>query len=81
MNSLYQQPNISPQLPQQNNIINMIKNSGNPGQLFKTMAKSNPQVQQIMQMIQQTNQTPKQLFYQTAQQRGIDPNQILNMFK
>ena len=59
----------------------MIKNSANPGQLFQSMAKNNPQVQSIMNMIQQTNQTPKELFYQTAQQRGIDPNQVLGMFK
>ena len=45
------------------------------------MAKNNPQVQSIMQLIQQTNQTPKELFYQTAQQQGIDPNQILGMFQ
>ena len=81
MNSLFpQQQNMSLQ-PQQNNIIQMLKNSHNPGQLFQQMAKSNPQVQSIMQMIQQTNQTPKQLFYQAAEQRGVDPNQILNMFK
>ncbi len=80
MNSLYQQLSTS-RPPQTNNIIQMIKNSANPGQLFQTMAKNNPQVQSIMQMIQQTNQTPKQLFYQTAQQRGVDPNEILGMFK
>ena len=45
------------------------------------MVKNNPQVQSIMQMIQQTNQTPKELFYKTAQQQGIDPNQILGMFQ
>ena len=78
MNSLYR--NTSQQ-PANNNLIQMIKNSTNPGQLFQTMAKSNPQVQSIMQMIQQTNQTPKDLFYQAAQQRGVDPNQILGMFK
>ena len=59
----------------------MVKASKNPGQLFQTMAKNNPQVQSIMQMIQQTNQTPKELFYQAAQQQGIDPNQILGMFQ
>ncbi len=77
MNSLYQQ--IPQNTPQSNNLVQMIKNSANPAQLFQNMAKINPQVQSIMQMIQQTNQTPKELFYQTAQQRGIDPNQVLGM--
>ena len=79
MNSLY--PQIPQNTPQSNNLVQLIKNSANPAQLFQNMAKTNPQVQSIMQMIQQTNQTPKQLFYQAAQQRGVDPNQILGMFK
>ena len=69
-----------PQFPQGNNIINMLKAAKDPGELFKSMSQSNPQVQQIMQMIQQTNKTPKDLFYSVAQQRGIDPNDILSMF-
>ncbi len=68
-------------IPQSNNLVQLIKNSANPAQLFQNMAKTSPQVQSIMQMIQQTNQTPKELFYQTAKEKGIDPNQILNMFK
>ena len=80
MNSLFQ--SISPQMPQQvNNLAQMVKNSANPAQLFQNMARTNPQVQSIMQAIQQTNMTPKQLFYQTAQQRGVDPNQVLGMFR
>ena len=81
MNSLYQQIPQAQNIPQSNNLAQMIKNSANPAQLFQTMAKSNPQVQSIMQMIQQTNQTPKELFYQIAQQRGIDPNQVLGMMR
>ena len=82
MNSLFQTMPQAQNIPspQGNNIINMLKAAKDPGTLFKTMSKTNPQVQQIMQMIQQTNQTPKDLFYSMAQQRGVDPNQVLNMF-
>ena len=58
----------------------MIKNSSDPGTLFQTMAKNNPQVQSIMQTIQSANMTPKDYFYQAAAQKGVDPNQILGMF-
>ena len=58
----------------------MVKNSSNPGMLFQSM-QNNPQVQSIMKMIQASNMTPKDLFYKTAQERGIDPNQVLVMFK
>lgn len=81
MNSLFNQVGMSQQTPQNNNIVQMVKNSNNPGQLFQSMAQSNPQVQSIMRLIQQSNQTPKQLFYQAAQQQGVDPNQILGMFR
>ena len=83
MNSLFpQQPQSRlPINTQQSQLLQLVKASKNPGQLFQTMAKNNPQVQSIMQMIQQTNQTPKELFYQAAQQQGIDPNQILGMFQ
>lgn len=82
MNSLFNQVGMSQQMPQSNNnIVQMVKNSNNPGQLFQSMAQSNPQVQSIMRLIQQSNQTPKQLFYQAAQQQGVDPNQILGMFR
>lgn len=49
--------------------------------LFKTMAQNSPQVQSIMQMIQAANMTPKDYFYKTAQERGVDPNQVLGMFR
>ena len=82
MNSLFPQQQPRPPInTQQSQLLQLVKASKDPGQLFQTMAKNNPQVQSIMQMIQQTNQTPKELFYKTAQQQGIDPNQILGMFQ
>ena len=42
---------------------------------------NNPQLQQIMNMVRASNMTPKEYFYMLAKQKGVDPNQILNMFK
>lgn len=42
------------------------------------MAANNPQMQQVMQYIQQNGGNAKQAFYNLAQQRGIDPQIILN---
>ena len=82
MNSLFPQQQPRPQInTQQSQLLQLVKASKDPGQLFQTMAKNNPQVQSIMQMIQQTNQTPKELFYKTSQQQGIYPNQILGMYQ
>ena len=83
MNSLYQQLN-----PQQNNLnsnfknfINIFKKSSNPQQLINGLMKNNPQMQNIYSQLQNSNKNPKQLFYELANQKGIDPNSILQLLK
>ncbi len=41
------------------------------------MAANNPQMQQVMQYIQQNGGNAKQAFYTLAQQKGVDPNEVL----
>lgn len=80
MNQLYQQVN---QIPNNSlkQLINNFKNSSNPQQFLNNYIKNNPQMQNIYSMIQSSNKSPKELFYFMAQQKGVDPNIILNMFK
>ena len=87
MTKLYQQLNQS-QLSRNNNnngglqqIINMVSHSNNPMQLMQTMAQSNPQLQSILNLIQTSQKSPKDLFFEMAQQRGVDPQQILQMLQ
>lgn len=86
MTKLYQQLNQS-QLSRNNTngglqqIINMVSHSNNPIQLMQTMAQSNPQLQSILNLIQTSQKSPKDLFFEMAQQRGIDPQQILQMLQ
>lgn len=71
-------------LSNQNNfseMLNMIKQSRNPQQLVMNMLSQKPQGQAILQAINQNGGNAKQLFYQIAQQRGINPNQFISMFK
>lgn len=53
----------------------------NPQQMLMNLAKHNPQMKQIMNMLQTSGKTPKELFYELAQQQGVDPEQILNMLR
>ena len=79
MNNLYQQLN-----PQQNNIGNLfraVKNSNNPTQMLQNIAMNNPQFKSVMNMVQNSGKSPKDLFYEMAKQKGVDPNQILNMLR
>ena len=87
MNSLYQQmmTNQNQLLPnnvqQMKQLATVFKNARNPQQLLMNMANQNPQVKQVMTMIQNSNKSPKDLFYEVAKQKGIDPNQILNLLQ
>ena len=79
MNNLYKQLNTG--ISSQNNIksmINMLRNSNNPQMLVQNMLQNNPKVQQI---IQQYGGNPKTAFYNVAKQKGINPDEILNMLK
>ena len=62
-------------------MINLIKGKNNPNQMLQMLAQQNPQVSQIMNMLNGSHMSPKQLFMQTAHQRGIDPNTIINQLK
>lgn len=80
MNSLYNQLNAGT-LSQNSNLksmINMFKNSNNPQMLVQNMLQSNPQVQQLLQ---QSGGDPKTAFYNLAKQKGINPDEILNMLR
>jgi hypothetical protein len=59
----------------------MLKGQSNPMQIIKNMASQNPQVSQVLNMLNGSGMSAKDLFMQTAQQMGIDPNQIINMLK
>ena len=62
-------------------MMDMVRSSGNPSAMISQLAQNNPQLQNVMQLVNQAGGDPKKAFYELAQQRGIDPNEILNMLK
>ena len=58
-------------------LIGMLR-GGNPQAMIQSMAQNNPQLQQILS---QYGGDPKQAFYGLAKQNGINPDEILGMFK
>lgn len=64
-----------------NEMANAYKNSTNPEQLLVNLARQNPNIVKILEMIKSSNKSPKELFYEMAAQKGVDPNQILGMLK
>lgn len=86
MNRLFQEmnPTVSLQnnnLTQIKNAFNVIKNSNNPQMLLQNMIRQNPQMQQVMNIVRQNGNDPKTAFYALAKQRGVNPEQILQMLK
>lgn len=73
------------QQPNQNNGLvqayKMLSSMQNPNAAIQTLMQRNPMMQQAMQLINNSRMSPKDLFYNMAQQQGVNPEQILNMFK
>ena len=80
MNKLFQQyhqPNVNPQFSNIKRMMNTIKTATNPKQALM----QNPQMQQVMQLVQQSGGDPKTAFYKLAEQKGVDPQSVLDALK
>ena len=62
-------------------MIGMARAAKDPMAAINQMSVNNPQLQQVMQVVQQNGGNAKAAFYQMAQQRGVDPNTILSQLK
>ena len=57
-------------------IYNAMRQSRDPMQMFMRLAGNNPQMQPIIQAMQ-NGMNPQQIFNNMCQQRGINPQQFL----
>ena len=67
--------------PQIRQLIGMIKSSGNPQAMLMQMMQNNPNMKQAMEIVQQYGGDAEKAFYALAEQKGIDPQEILNLLK
>ena len=81
-------PGILQQLAQSNpmlqnirQMMGMINASQNPQLMMNQFLSGNPQLKQVMDTVNQLGGDPKTAFYKLAEQKGVDPNEILNMLK
>lgn len=61
-------------------MMKTLQGVNNPEQAMQNLAQQNPQISGIMQMANGAGSL-KNLFYQTAKQKGIDPNTIISQLK
>ena len=50
--------------------------SKDPMQMFQQMASTNPQLKPILKLLN-SGTSPKDLFYETCQKRGINPDEFI----
>lgn len=62
-------------------MMNVVRNAGNPNAMIQSIMQNNPQMQQAMNLVQQYGNDPQKAFYALCEQKGINPNQILDALK
>lgn len=62
-------------------LYSLVRNASNPAAMLSQIAKTNPQLQSVLSLVQQNGGDPKRAFFELAQQKGIDPNSVLNMLR
>ena len=71
----------SPAMTNIKNMVSMIRGAQNPQAMLNQMMTSNPNAKQVMDLINQAGGDPRKAFYQLAEQKGVNPDDIMNMLK
>ena len=62
-------------------IVQTIKTAQDPEALFNKMMQGNQGYQRAVEYVKQNGGDPKKAFQKLAQENGIDPNEIANLFR
>lgn len=83
MNQLFQQLNPQSQGALSNR-MNMLKQKFQQVKMLTDpigYINNSPELKGVMDMVNQNGGNAQQFFYKLAEQKGVNPNDILNMFK
>ena len=78
---LQQLAKSSPMMGNIKQMMNMVRTAQDPSAMLNQLIMNNPNMKQVMDMVQQAGGDPQKAFYALAQQKGVDPQQILDMLK
>ena len=62
-------------------MMNAVRAAQNPQLMLNQLIMSNPQMKQVMDIVQKHGGDPMTAFRAEAEARGVDPEEILNMLK
>ena len=69
---------IPPQIKQ---MMQAFRSAGNPQAMLNQLIQTNPQMKQVMDFVKASGNDPKAAFYRLAEQRGINPQDIIDQLK
>ena len=81
MNPILQRMQMPNNLNQIRNMMNTVKNAGNPQAMLMNMAQNNPRIKQAMDVINKSGGDPQKAFYALAEQKGVNPEDILSQLR
>ena len=62
-------------------MMDMVKGASNPQGMLNMMAMNNPQLKKVMEIVDQYGGDSMKAFRETAEQMGINPDEIMGMMK
>lgn len=62
-------------------IVGMLSGSANPYQVLTGIAAKNPMIKNVMDSANNSGKSYKDIFYELAKQKGVDPNSIISQLK
>ena len=78
---LQQIARANPMMQKVKQMMNMVNGAQNPQMMLNQLFTNNPQFKQVMDLIQSAGGDPQKAFYDLAQQKGINPQDVLDMLK
>ena len=62
-------------------MMQTVRMAANPQAAMNSMVMNNPQMRQVMDIVNQYGGDPMRAFTETARQNGMDPEEILGMLR
>ena len=71
----------NPMMQRVKQAVDMVKNAQNPTAMMNQMMTNNPNMKQVMDIINQCGGDPEKAFRTVAEKNGFNPQDFIDMFK
>ena len=62
-------------------MLSQVQAAQNPQAMMNQLLARNPQLNQVLSFVQKCGGDPQKAFYALAEQKGVDPDEILSMLR